>query len=158
VVDLEHSTDDVLGRSTLAEIQRNVIKKNKRNVISRLFHANDDKDTIAGWKSDLTRALHIFNVRSVVSVRLPLIVYSQTELAINTHVAVFDIQHDVTTTHTIVSDVQHDVATTHTIVSNVQNDVTSTHIMISDIHHIMRKSYEGADSNVGITCPIFVTE
>jgi len=39
----------------------------KRNVVLRLLHAKDDKDTIVTWKQDLTRVLHIFNVRSVGS-------------------------------------------------------------------------------------------
>ena len=50
---------------------------------------------IAGWKSDLNRILHIFNVRSVTPAWLSLIVPSQTELAVNTHVTVSDIRHDV---------------------------------------------------------------
>ena len=63
----EYSTNDVPGRSTLAEIQREIIKKGKRNVVSRLVHAKNDKEAIATWKSDLCRILHIFNVRVVVS-------------------------------------------------------------------------------------------
>jgi hypothetical protein len=60
--------DGALDRSTLGEIQRKIIQKNKRNAVSRLFHAKDGKETIASWKSDLARILQIFNVRSVVSV------------------------------------------------------------------------------------------
>jgi hypothetical protein len=40
------------------------IEQGKRNAVSRLFHAKNDKDAIATWKSDLSRVLHIFNVRS----------------------------------------------------------------------------------------------
>jgi hypothetical protein len=53
----------VLDRSTLAEIEMK-IEQGKRNAVSRLFHAKNDKEVIAGWKSDLSRVLHIFNVRS----------------------------------------------------------------------------------------------
>ena len=60
-------TDDTLDHSTLAEIQRGVIKKPKQNIVSRLFHAKSDKDTIAGWKSDLNKILLVFNVSSVVA-------------------------------------------------------------------------------------------
>jgi hypothetical protein len=158
----------------LAEIEMK-IEQGKRNAVSRLFHAKNDKETIAGWKSDLSRILHIFNVRSVGFVWLLLTDYSQTELAINTHVAVVDIRHDVATTqtivsdvhrdvvntHTTVSDVQRDVVATHTVVSNVQNDVASTHTMVSDIHRIVTKSQEGAhgdNCSVSITCMPFITE
>ena len=54
-----------------------------------------DKETITTWGSDLNRILHIFNVRSVVFTWLSLIVPFQTELAMNTHVTVSGIRHDV---------------------------------------------------------------
>ena len=151
------------------------IEQGKRNAVSRLFHAKNDKETIAGWKSDLSRILHIFNVRSVGFVWLLLTVCPQTELAINSHVAVLDVRHDVATTQTIVSDVYRDVVnthaavsdvqrgvmTTHSVVSDVQNDVTSTHTMVSDIHRVVTKSQEGAHGDnclVSITCTLLVTE
>jgi predicted YcjX-like family ATPase len=65
VVSSKYSTDDALDRSTLGEIQEKVIKKGKRNTVSRLFHAKIDKETIAAWKSDLGKVLLIFNVRSI---------------------------------------------------------------------------------------------
>jgi hypothetical protein len=147
VVSSEHSTNDGLGRSTLAEIQSKIVKKGKRNAVSRLLHAKNDKETIATWKSDLSKILLVFNVRSVIVVWLLLTVRSQTELAINTYVTV--------------SDIRDDVATTHTIVSNVQNGVTSTHTMVSDIHHIMTKNQGGANGNnlpVSIARTLFITE
>jgi hypothetical protein len=58
-------TDDGCYRRTVAEIQRNVMKQSNRNPVSRLFHAKNDKDTIAAWRLDLNRILHVFNVRSV---------------------------------------------------------------------------------------------
>ena len=89
----EPFTNDALDRSTLGEIQEKVIKKGKRNTVSRLFHAKIDKETITTWKSDLGKVLLIFNVRSIVVVWLLLTVYSQTELALNTHTIVSDIHH-----------------------------------------------------------------
>ena len=53
---------------TVAEIQGKVVKQGKRNPVSRMFHSKNDKDAIAAWKQDLSRILHIFNVRSVSSV------------------------------------------------------------------------------------------
>ena len=45
-------------------MQKKIIKQDKRNVVSRMLHAKEDKDKIATWKQDLNRFLHIFNVRS----------------------------------------------------------------------------------------------
>jgi len=81
----------------------------------------------------------VFNVGSAVFVRLLLTVNSQTELAINTHVAVVN-------THALVSDVHHDVVNTHTLVSDVHHGVLNTHAIVSDIHWNILKSREGTDS------------
>ena len=53
-------------------IQKKIVKQGKRNVVSRHIHAKNDKETIATWRSDLNRILHVFNVRPVVFVRPPL--------------------------------------------------------------------------------------
>ena len=44
------------------------MERGKRNAIARLFHAKNDKETIATWRLDLNRILHVFNVRSIASV------------------------------------------------------------------------------------------
>ena len=81
---------------TVAEIQRKVIKQSGRHRISRFVHARNDKDTIAAWKSDLNRLLHVFNVCSerscLVTANCPL---PQTELAMNTHTIVADVHQNV---------------------------------------------------------------
>ena len=114
----------------MAEIQRKVKNDGKRNVISRHFHARNDKEKIAGWKSDLNRILHVFNVRSIGSVWRLLTLHSQTELTINTHVI-------VSNTNVVVSD-------THAIVSELEHNVTSTHAIVSEIRHTMVKGQEGS--------------
>jgi len=68
----------------VAEIRRKTIKQGERNVVTRFFHAASDKETIAGWRSDLNRIFLVFNVRFVVFVWSLLTINSQTELAINT--------------------------------------------------------------------------
>ena len=98
----EHSTDETLDCRMLAEIEVKIAKRGKRNAVSRLLHAKNDKETIAGWRSDLARILLIFNVSSLISVRLSLTVHSQTELAINTNVT-------TAATHTIVSEIHRTV-------------------------------------------------
>ena len=84
-----------LDRRTVAEIQERVIEKGERNLLSRLVHANSDKEAVGAWKLDLNSILHVFNVRSVGFTQISLIFPFQTELAVNTHVTVSDIRRDV---------------------------------------------------------------
>jgi len=112
--------------------------------VSRLFHAKDDKEAIAAWRLELNRILHVFNVRSVTSVRPSLTARIQTELSISTHVVVSDIHHDVVNTHTIVSDVHRGVVNTSTVVSELQDNVMNTHAIVSDIRRNMLAGQEGA--------------
>ena len=94
---------------------------------------------MATWRSDLDRILHIFNVRSIVSIWLLLTIYSQTELARNTQV--------------VVSDVRHGVADTRTMASGVQNDTANAPAIVSDTHHNALRSCEGENSNLAVrTC------
>ena len=76
-----------------------IIKQSIRNIFSRHLHAMNDKEKIAGWKSDLARILHVFTVRFIVFIMLLLTRHFQTELAINTHVAVSDTRTMVSDTH-----------------------------------------------------------
>jgi hypothetical protein len=48
----------------VAAIQKNTVKKGKRNMASRFIHKKSEKEAIAGWKQDLLRILQIFDVRS----------------------------------------------------------------------------------------------
>ena len=93
----------------MEEIQGRITKQGKRNAISRHLHAKNDKEQIAAWKSDLTRILHVFNVRSTMSVWLLLTLRSQTELAINTHVTVSDAHTVISNTHTMVLDIHRTI-------------------------------------------------
>ncbi|KAF9783190.1 hypothetical protein BJ322DRAFT_1110074 [Thelephora terrestris] len=47
--------------TTVATIQREIVKLGKRNAASQVLHAQSDKDNIAAWSRDLNRILHIFN-------------------------------------------------------------------------------------------------
>jgi len=60
---------------TVADIQRKVIKQGKRNAVTQLFHAKNDKEMIAAWRADLNRILLVFNVSSIVH-RAAVIKYS----------------------------------------------------------------------------------
>ena len=67
IIVLDPSTYHSIDYRTVAEIQDRVIKKSRRNVASRIWHARNDKEIIAGWKSELNRILVVFNVRSMRS-------------------------------------------------------------------------------------------
>ena len=116
----------------MAEIRKNVIKRGGRNGLSRMFHAKVDKETITTWRLDLNRVLHVFNVCSVSPARPPLTVHLQTELAINTVVAVSDVHRDVLNTHIIVSNI-------HRTIVESQDGADSEHRSVSAIlslfHH-----------------------
>jgi len=43
-----------------------VIEQSKRSAVYRYFHAKNDKEQIAAWRSDLNRILQVFNVRSII--------------------------------------------------------------------------------------------
>ena len=101
----------------MTEIEGNVTKQSKRNRFFRLIHAKTDKDKIAAWRAELNRILQIFNVRPATSLLASLTIRSQTELAIDTNVAV----------------------------SNTNNIVSETHNIVSDIHRTIVKQQEGSD-------------
>ena len=84
-----------LNRRTVAEIREKITEKGRRNPLSRLVHAKNDKETIGAWRSDLNGFLHVFNVCSADFAWSSLIIPFQTELAVNTNLAVSDIRHDV---------------------------------------------------------------
>ena len=76
-------------------IQEKITKKGGRNSLSRLAHAKNDKETIASWKLDLNRILHVFSVRFVISAWSLPTIHPQTELAINAHTKLADIHRDI---------------------------------------------------------------
>jgi hypothetical protein len=65
----ERSTYRLFDRRTLTKIQEKVVRQGKRNAVYRFVVSKSDKDRIAAWKQDLVRVLHVFNVRSVGSVK-----------------------------------------------------------------------------------------
>ena len=47
-----------------SEIKSKMGKPSKRKAIMQVFHARNDKEIIAGWRSDLNIVLDVFNVGS----------------------------------------------------------------------------------------------
>ena len=118
----------------MTEIRRSVVKQSGRSTASRLLNAKSDKETIAGWKSDLNRILHVFNVRSTISLWLLLTARLQTELAMNTHVIASDIHHGVVNTHAMVSDI-------HRTVLGCQDGTGDQYRSVSDMYSIPPPSF-----------------
>ena len=56
----------IFYRRTVADIQRKLVKWDRRNVVSRHFQAKKDKKTVAAWRLDLENILQVFDVRSVL--------------------------------------------------------------------------------------------
>jgi len=157
------------------EIQKHIIKWGKRNVISRGYHAKDDKKAITAWKLNLDGVLHIFNVCSVTFVWRLLTFRFQTELWMNPRAAISDTHQDAANKHTIVSnfhrdtsdievivpDVRRDASDTNPTVSGVRSDAANTHTVASDIHSNKLKGREGVDGRnqaVSTACTLPVTE
>ena len=138
--------DDFLTKlsiRTMGEIQRHIIERGKRNVISRHYHAKDDKEAIATWRLELNRILPVFNVCPITPARRSLTFRLQIELGANTHATISGTHQDIANEHTIGSDV-----------ANTQTTVSGTHLRKS-------KGHEGADGQnqaVGITHTSLVTE
>ena len=142
----------------MAEIQRNIVKRGKRNAISQRFHEKDDNKAITTWRSDLNGILHVLNVRSVTSGWQSLTSRSQTELERNTHV---DIRHDLANTHAMVSDVHHGPPNANIIVLDVRGDASNTPAMDFDILRNALKTPEDTKSQnpaVSDPCIMHVSE
>jgi len=147
VMDITHDPLTTLNHRTVQQVEVGVAERGKRNRVSRLFHARNDKETITSWRSDLTRILGVFNVRSVVSALLGLLtVHFQAELGIITHTSISAVRRDIMDTHTVVSDIHGDVVSTRTVISGMQDDVANTHTLVSNIHHIMLQNQGEPDS------------
>ena len=82
-------------RRTLAEIEKKIIKMGKRNAVSRLLHAKNDKEAIETWRRDLNRVLLIFNVSTLSTVFDLLTVSFQTKLGIDTRTLVVDMYRNM---------------------------------------------------------------
>ena len=106
-----------------------VIKRGKRNALSRPFHAQEDEKVITAWK------LNLDGIRSTSEVRpFPCIFAKvpnfrlQTELAENADPGA----HDVLTTHSS-SPILHAVQNISS--HEVRSDVLNAHDVVSNTHH-----------------------
>ena len=86
----------IFNGSAVSAIQRNVQRLGE---LSRHTLTKNDKKTIATWKSDLNRILHVFDVRFITYPFTSLTIHLQTELAVNTHLVAVDTQTMVSNIH-----------------------------------------------------------
>ena len=123
-------------------------EKGRQKLFPRLALAKNDKETIASWRLDLNRILHVFNVRSACSVRQSLTPPpTQTELAINTHVVVSDTHAMVSDTHTMVSDTHAMVSNLHRNTLAVQGGTDGQHRSVSVAPiHLRQNTHNPLDS------------
>ena len=73
---------------TMAEIRGNIIERGKRHWVSGILNARGDRNAIAAWREELVMVLDVFNVRLFGSAWHSLTAPFQTELILNTYVAV----------------------------------------------------------------------
>jgi len=152
-MNIVHGPLTMVNHRTVRNIEEGVAKKMKRNRVSRLFHAKNDKEAVTSWRTDLTRILGIFNVCSVVYRWLLLTVHSQAEVAINTNTNTSVIHRDAVNTHTVVSNIHNNVVSTQTAISSIQHSVTNTHTLVSNIHHNMLQNR----GETNLVCVTFVS-
>ncbi|KAF9643809.1 hypothetical protein BDM02DRAFT_3122889, partial [Thelephora ganbajun] len=56
--------------TTVASIQKKIVKQGKRNAFNQRFHAKKDKETIATWRVHLNRILNVFNTELIIDTRM----------------------------------------------------------------------------------------
>ena len=108
----------------MAEIQRHIARRKKRNLLSRFLHAKDDEKLIAAWKLDIDRIRRVFDVGSFTSARLSLTFCLQSKPATSTDVSVSQLSHDFSNPHTIVSNPSRDTSDAGVITPEVDRDVS----------------------------------
>lgn len=133
----------------MAEIQKHVIKRGKRNAISRHFRAKGDEEAVAAWKSGLERIRRVFEARPSTSVLKSLTFRPQTDFTVRNDNDP-DIRCDNSNTGAIIpsivdSDSHHDTARARPIPSNFRNDHTDTHTTALTINQNTLKNRKGAN-------------
>lgn len=116
----------------MVEIQRHIIKRGRRNVVSRLYRTKGDKKAITAWRLDLNGILHTLNVCSITSSRRLLTSRFQTELGIDPHATAP--HRGAASKHTTVANGHLDISNAEVIVPNARSaDVSNTHLVVSDV-------------------------
>ena len=156
----------------MSDIERNIIKRGKRNALSRQFRARDDEKAIAAWKLELDKIRHVFEVRSFACTWRLLTSSLQTELAAATDTTLSDIHReayasrtntpdpqkgapgtgatqvrpDVLNTPTTASDIHHSVTDPHPILPKIQKGLSEGRTTTVNMHHNTLKDQQGRDS------------
>ena len=110
-----------------------VVKRGKRNALSRPFHAKDDEKAITTWKVNLDGIRRTSEVRPCprIFAKIPNF-WLQAGLTENAGAGA----HDVLTTHTNtpgLHEVRSDVLNAHDVVSNTHHNAVYTHPVDSQV-------------------------
>ena len=167
----------------MSDIERNIIKRGQRNVLSRLFRARDDEKAIAAWKLGLDKIRQVFEVRSFTCTWRLLTSSLQTELAAATDTTLSDIHREASATNTNTpdsqegtpeagatkvrpgalntratgSDIRHGVANPHPTLPNIQKGLSEGRTATANAHHHTLKDQQGRDSKnraVSVATPL----
>ena len=106
-----------------------VIKRGKRNALSRPFHAKDNEKAITTWKLDLDGIRRTLEVRPCPRIFAEILnFWLQADLAENAGAGA----HDVLTTHTNTPGLH---AVLNIGIHEVRSDVLNAHDVVSSAHH-----------------------
>jgi hypothetical protein len=129
----------------MTEIQRHIIKRSKRNVVSRFFRSKGDEKAIAAWRSNLDKIHRVFEVRPTTSTRWLLICRLQAELKANTDAKVPDVRPDPpkpratiskprrTSSNTSVPEMRHDTLTNRPAVSGTDQRLAYSNLIVPKV-------------------------
>ena len=70
---LKYAQDDLVNQTDYVELGRDSAEgrqEKQKKFVSRFIHAENDKEKMVVWRSDLNGILYIFNVRSTISTQV----------------------------------------------------------------------------------------
>ena len=120
----------------MSEIRSHIVKRGKRNVLSRSLHAKDNEKDIAAWKVDLGRIRRALDVCPFICVSAwrPLTVSFQAELGVNTDADVHGISNEVPNTRMATFSLHRDVLSI-SIPEVPRFSKTDADVAVSRTHH-----------------------
>lgn len=168
----------------MAKIEGHVVKRGKRNSISRFFRARNDGEAIAAWRVDLKKILHVLNVRPFTSVRQLLTFSLQIEFPMATDVNTPRIRRETSSIHNAVlnlhldvsnvggpevrgeavniraadTDAHHDATSSRPVVSGVRYDPADDRTTTSKIHCNTSKTRGNPNQPVSSSCSLRISE
>ena len=113
-------------RRIVTDIQGKIVEWGRRNVVSRRFHANDNKETIATRRLDLDRVLRVLDARHFARVENVANFWLQKEFSTNATTTVPAVRDEIVVTYSSVSSNRNSVANTPTSISDIFSDASKS--------------------------------